>query len=66
MGPEDELIALQQKKWNLEGRIRNLKIVIAEKEGECDHDFYNVHDSMGDYRNPTGARCSICAYQIWF
>ncbi len=67
MALEDELDALQHEKFQLEGRIRDIKIAIAERDGsECDYDFQPVCESMGDIRNPTGARCSICSHQIWY
>ena len=65
-GMREALLVLQQSKHQIEGRIRQLQLKIAVADGKCDHEFYDVHDSMGDYRDPTGARCSICDYQIWF
>ena len=67
MALEDELDALQHEKFQIEMRVREIKIAIAERDGSgCDHDFQPVCGSMGDYRDPEGARCSICGHQIWY
>ena len=32
----------------------------------CDHDYYEVHPSMGDASRPSGKRCSKCYHQVWY
>ena len=33
---------------------------------KCDHDYYEVHPSMGDASSPTGKRCRKCNNQVWY
>ena len=32
----------------------------------CNHKFYDVHPSFGDYERPSGRRCEKCGKQEWY